>query len=189
MKTYTISQHLVLSVLVALFCFATSPRSSFEPQQAGPYKQWIVEVLGSVPRPGLYLFNNAPTPGKALNMAGLSQSRFGSIQGRESSTLPSGTTVHVPSYPSRRLILKSTAIHKSFIAGLPMDINKASPAELSLVPGISNTLAHRIVLFRKQHGHFVTWNDLDQVKGLGPATIKRAKNYIQLPAPRPFHRQ
>jgi len=196
MKTYSSPQQIVLSAIAALIlCSGNSALlpfcpSSFPEPHSSPYKQWIVEVLGSVPRPGLYLFKHPPTPGEAIKKAGGKESQCGVIQGSQSSRrLPSGTTIQVTSRPSQRPILDSTDIHKSFIAGLPIDINKASAAELSLVPGISTTLAHRMVSYRDQHGHFTTWKEIDRVKGLGSATIKRVKNYLQLPAPLPLHSQ
>ena len=72
---------------------------------------------------------------------------------------------------------------KSFIMGIPIDVNRAEIATLSLVPGISHTLARSIVEFRDTHGVFKTWNDLRKVKGVGPANIKRFKGFLQIGKP------
>lgn len=193
MKTYTSSQQIVLSVVAALILFSGPSTlrsfcsSPFHDSQPGPYKQWIVEVLGSVPHPGLYLFKDAPTADEAIKKAGGKGNRCAGTRGCEPLRLASGTTIHVPSGPSQGLLLDPTDIHKSFIAGLPMDINTASVAELTLVPGISTNLAHRMVSYRGQHGYFTTWKDLDEVKGLGSATIERVKNHVRFPLPLPRH--
>ncbi len=187
MKTYSSSWQIVFSVIAVLvLCSGHSvtppfcPRSFQEPGSE-PYKQWIIEVLGSVPRPGVYFFRNAPTPAEAFKKAGGKEYFSAFIQDSESHALPSGTTIHVTPGLSQSFILHATDTEKTFIAGLPMDINKASAATLSLVPGISTTLAHRIVADRIEHGHFTSWNALSRVKGIGPATINRIRHFLRLP--------
>jgi comEA protein len=56
-------------------------------------------------------------------------------------------------------------------------INSASPAELSVLPGIGPALAHRIAEHRERHGRFATVDDLQSVSGIGVATIDRLRPY------------
>ncbi|MFO0874781.1 MAG: ComEA family DNA-binding protein [Phycisphaerales bacterium] len=54
-----------------------------------------------------------------------------------------------------------------------VDINGADAMELASLPGIGPTLAERIVRDRERHGPFATLDDLDRVRGVGPALIER----------------
>jgi competence ComEA-like helix-hairpin-helix protein len=64
--------------------------------------------------------------------------------------------------------------------GVPLDINQASIADLSLVPGISEILAERIVMMRERIGGFSTFDDLRGVKGIGPVTVMRLQPFLTL---------
>jgi competence protein ComEA len=56
-----------------------------------------------------------------------------------------------------------------------VDVNRADPAELTLLPGIGPALAGRIVADRGSRGPFARVEDLDRVPGIGPATIDRLR--------------
>jgi competence ComEA-like helix-hairpin-helix protein len=53
-----------------------------------------------------------------------------------------------------------------------LDLNTATTTQLQQLPGVGPVLAGRIADFRRAHGPFRSVNDLDQVKGIGPAKIK-----------------
>jgi competence protein ComEA len=55
----------------------------------------------------------------------------------------------------------------------PMDVNRATAAELELLPRIGPTLAGRIVEERERGGPFASVQDLQRVRGIGPATVAR----------------
>lgn len=63
-----------------------------------------------------------------------------------------------------------------------IDINKADWPELALMPGIGETLAHRIVDDRAENGPFLEIDDLRRVRGIGPVTLEGMKPYL-LPMP------
>jgi competence protein ComEA len=58
------------------------------------------------------------------------------------------------------------------------DVNAAEWAELVTIPEIGQTLAHRIVDYRRQHGPFQAVEDLRHVRGIGPKTLERLKAYL-----------
>lgn len=64
-----------------------------------------------------------------------------------------------------------------------LDINQADWPELSLLPGVGEVLAHRIVDSRRQLGPFVDHDDLRRVPGIGPKTLQEMKPHL-LPLPR-----
>jgi len=54
-----------------------------------------------------------------------------------------------------------------------INVNNASAADLQKLPGVGPVIAERIMDYRKQHGVFKSVSDLDKVKGLGPAKLKK----------------
>lgn len=61
-----------------------------------------------------------------------------------------------------------------------VNINTASVTDLETLPGIGATKAQAIVAFRTNHGPFQTIDELDNVPGIGPATINLIRPYIRL---------
>lgn len=62
------------------------------------------------------------------------------------------------------------------IAGLLIDVNTASAAELELLPGIGPAMAARIIEDRQANGLFASLDDLDRVRGIGPRTIDNLRS-------------
>lgn len=58
-----------------------------------------------------------------------------------------------------------------------VDVNCASEAEMTLLPGIGPRLAERIVQDREQHGRFATLEDLTRVKWIGAGIVQRARPF------------
>jgi competence protein ComEA len=56
-----------------------------------------------------------------------------------------------------------------------IDVNRASAAELDLLPRIGPTLAQRIIATRESEGSFASLDDLQRVKGIGPRTVERLR--------------
>jgi competence protein ComEA len=62
--------------------------------------------------------------------------------------------------------------------GVPLNVNTATAAELGLVPGVSPSLARRIVAQRKRLGGFTRLEELRGVKGVGPVRLARWRAYL-----------
>lgn len=56
-----------------------------------------------------------------------------------------------------------------------VNINTADASELTALPGIGTVKAQAIVAYRQTHGPFRSVDDLDHVKGIGPATVARLR--------------
>lgn len=67
-------------------------------------------------------------------------------------------------------------------AEFTIDINKAGWTELALMPGIGETLAKRIVGFRRQHGRYESIEDLLKVSGIGPNKLKSMRRFLRRPS-------
>jgi competence protein ComEA len=63
------------------------------------------------------------------------------------------------------------------------DINDATWVEWAQLPGIGETLAHRIVVDREQNGRFETIEALKRVKGIGPKTVEKLRPWLRVTEP------
>jgi competence protein ComEA len=59
-----------------------------------------------------------------------------------------------------------------------LDINTASPEQLDGLKGIGPTKAQAIVDYRRQHGPFKSIDELQNVPGIGPATLKEIRKDV-----------
>jgi competence protein ComEA len=56
--------------------------------------------------------------------------------------------------------------------GGKLSLNRATETELAAVPGIGPHLAKALVEVRGRRGAFVQWEEVDAVKGVGPAKLR-----------------
>jgi competence protein ComEA len=62
--------------------------------------------------------------------------------------------------------------------GPAIDLNRATKAELRLIPGIGDALAQRVIDHRLINGPFRSVNELRQVAGIGPKTLDRLRHRL-----------
>ncbi len=64
----------------------------------------------------------------------------------------------------------------------PLGFLSTAPADsLDLLPGIGPVLARRIVTDRNARGPFTAWTELDRVRGIGSATVRRLQGAARRP--------
>lgn len=81
------------------------------------------------------------------------------------------------------LFLKREGINGIFCknaSSMFVDINKARDVELRTLPGISNSLAKRIIDYRKKYGNFKTPEEIIKVKGIGEKTFSKISHLIKV---------
>lgn len=61
-----------------------------------------------------------------------------------------------------------------------VNINHASEGELTSLYGIGSSKAQAIILYRDMFGEFKTVDDLEKVKGIGPKTLEKNRERLQL---------
>jgi len=71
----------------------------------------------------------------------------------------------------RILLFIFSALFWSLTAWANVNVNTASEAELTGLPGIGPAKAAAIIQHRTQNGPFKSLSDLDAVSGIGPATL------------------
>jgi competence protein ComEA len=79
------------------------------------------------------------------------------------------------------LLFASTAVHAE--AGgdaTRVDLNRASAEELATLPGIGEAKAAAIVEFRTSSGAFTSLEELEAVRGIGPALVAKLRPHVTL---------
>ncbi|MFU8811858.1 MAG: ComEA family DNA-binding protein [Balneolaceae bacterium] len=66
------------------------------------------------------------------------------------------------------------------LANNPLNINRASIDDLTLIPGIDLRLAQAIITHRRQTSPFESVDDLLLVRGIGPVTLNRIRPYVSV---------
>jgi competence protein ComEA len=62
--------------------------------------------------------------------------------------------------------------------GPALDLNRATKAELRLIPGLGDALAQRVVDHRERSGPFRSVDELRKVAGIGPKTLDRLRHCL-----------
>jgi competence protein ComEA len=145
-------------------------------------KYIFIQVTGKVKSPGIYSFDQGVTVDQALARAGgpLSPLSHGDkLKWAKVQTL-NGSRIQIITEPRGVTVLKIgwMAVPIRLALGVPLDINQASVADLTQVPGINDELADRIVALRVRRGEFSKLENLYEVKGIGPATVRRLEPYL-----------
>jgi competence protein ComEA len=63
---------------------------------------------------------------------------------------------------------------------IPLDLNRATAAELASIHGVGPALSRRIVSHRKQQGPFRTVEELRAVHGIGPHVLRRIRPRVRV---------
>jgi competence ComEA-like helix-hairpin-helix protein len=83
-----------------------------------------------------------------------------------------------PPPDSRELLPALRSGGRATAAEAPVDLNQASAADLTRVPGIGAVLADRIVAARDAGGRFASVDELRRVAGIGGARLARARPHV-----------
>ena len=100
--------------------------------------------------------------------------------------LQDGEKIYVPSTEDKEnmdneLFLDSIKLeNKNSVKSLKVNINTASAEEFESIPGIGQTIASRIVLYRSENGKFKNIEDIKNVSGIGESKYNDIKNYIYI---------
>ena len=158
-----------------------------------------VHVAGAVAHPGVYLLPPGARVVDAVTAAG-GPTREAALHALNlAAPLADGTRIQVPTQkeltsgafvPGRDGLAASPppgpggtpangpAGGAPGAASRPIDINRATAAELEALPGIGPALAQRIVADREVNGPFRRPQDLTRVAGIGAKTLEKLLPYI-----------
>jgi competence protein ComEA len=136
----------------------------------------FVDVTGAVTKPGVYTLAANSRVIDAIKAAG------DSAQGADLSTinlarvLSDGEQIYVDA-----TVLNSAGkrVSKTVHSG-PINVNRATAAQLDSLDGIGPVIAKRIIEYRKVNGPFATVEDLQKVSGIGTAKFAIIKSKLRV---------
>jgi competence protein ComEA len=136
----------------------------------------FVDVTGAVTKPGVYTLAANSRVIDAIKAAG------DSAPGADLSTinlarvLSDGEQIYVDA-----TIINSAGkrVSKTLHSG-PINVNRATAAQLDSLDGIGPVIAKRIIEYRKVNGPFATVEDLQKVSGIGTAKFAIIKSKLRV---------
>lgn len=140
-----------------------------------PAPEVVVEVVGAVPTPGFHPLPAPATVHAALRAAGADPA------GVPDATLVAGTRLT----RGEDGALQLGRMDELVVFGLPVDVNSASVDALAAVPGLRREVAEAVVAHRGEKGPFADLDALDDVKGIGPATLESIRPFLEARPPAP----
>ena len=185
MKTFSRPQAsilILLSLLLVSFYgwrHYSLHRQSSIPSQIFPVKV-VVQVDGKVRTPGIYSFDQPVAVSDAVARAGGVIPPLKLAPRWEEVRVAHTIRLHIVAEGNNvaRVRTGRMAVPSRIALGVSLDANHASEAELASVPGITQPLAERIVAQRQRLGGFSKLEDLLIVKGIGPVTLNRLREYL-----------
>lgn len=160
---------LAMAALTAVFC-AAMILYNFRTQP--PYGQAVLTVSAAS---AAGVSGTLPDVSSAAGTGSTAES--GASVRSAAGTAVSNATASVRS-PSRAASSRASSSHTaSTAASFPININTATAAELTALPGVGDVIAGRIVDYRTANGPFANVDELDKVKGIGSATLEKIRPY------------
>ena len=146
----------------------------------------VVHVSGAVVNPGVYSLPSGSRLGDAVQAAGGMTEAADKGALNLAAPLQDGERIDIPiisiepqtTSPSEQAILPATITPVDEAIHYPIDINRATQAELESLPGIGPVLAKDIIIYLETHGPFRTIEEIQDVSGIGPAKFEKIKTLI-----------
>jgi competence protein ComEA len=98
----------------------------------------------------------------------------------EGRPLCTGEGLEILSSKAQEFVLSRFFVHagQRITLGIPLRVDTMKTNDWQALPGIGPCLAERIVKNRQKNGEFADLEDLQRVRGIGPATIRRLKMFF-----------
>jgi competence protein ComEA len=157
-------------VAVASGSIAASPSVSSSPTL-------IVDVAGAVRKPGVFEFAPGDRVIDAVERAGGALRKADLTLLNLAAPLTDGQQILVP----KKGATPGGAPIAGGVPGGPttlVNINSADEATLETLNGVGPVLAAAIIQYRTEHGPFASVDQLDEVSGIGPATLEDLRSQV-----------
>lgn len=139
----------------------------------------VVDISGAVASPGSISLPVGSRLEQAISAAGGLSPDADIAKIYLAERLGDGDHVIVPAIGKPTLAVTRPASPMPTVSGVDViDINTASQAELTSLPGVGDVIAERIVAYRTVHGPFTSIDQLDNVEGIGPALIEQLRPLV-----------
>jgi competence protein ComEA len=159
---------------VALASVAVSPSSSVTAAVL------IVDVTGAVRRPGVFEFQAGDRVIDAVERAGGALEKADLTLLNLAAPLTDGQQILVPKKGATVSAVPpiGTGTGTTGTTGATVNINSADEATLETLNGVGPVLAAAIIQYRTEHGPFASVDQLDEVSGIGPATLEDLRSQV-----------
>jgi competence protein ComEA len=141
----------------------------------------FVDVAGWVRRPGVYEFTSEERVIDAVDAAGGARPGADLMSLNLAAPLADGTQILVPKEGVAPVGTGAGATIPGTGAtggGTLININSASATELEELDGVGEVIAAAIVDYRTQNGPFTSVDQLEDVSGIGPATMEGIRDSV-----------
>ena len=152
---------------------ATEPTGSGGPPASSG--DVVVHVAGAVDEPGVYRLPAGSRVADAIERAGGTGSRADPDSINLAARLADGQQVVVP----ERAPGGASATTSATAAEGPISLGSADQADLETIEGIGPVTAADIIAFRDERGGVASIEELDEIPGIGPATIESLSERLQ----------
>ena len=173
----------VLVVIAAVVVYAARdiyqsvrPAPSSPVPSVGEGSGIAVQIAGHEQYAGVYFLQRGSTISDLLREAGI-EDLFEFKEFDLSRTLQSGERVAFDRI-SGRVIVNHMPASDRLALGMPIDLNRATPEELALIPGIGRSTAAKIARFREEKGLFPSIDELKRIQGLGRKQYEEMRKYL-----------
>lgn len=163
-------------VAIAAPAPADSPPDPASPSAAATV---IVDVAGAVRRPGVYELSAGERVIDAIELAGGPAPKGDTSALNLAAPLVDGSQILVPVAGGGGASGGGTApVAGGTAPGGLVNINTADAATLETLNGIGEVLAAAIIAYRDEHGPFPSIDALEDVSGIGPATLEELRSQV-----------
>jgi competence protein ComEA len=140
----------------------------------------IVDITGSVRRPGVYEFVQGDRVVDAVERAGGAKPNADLTTLNLAALLTDGTQIVVSKQGAAGVVGTAGSGDTSTSAGGIVNINTATATELETLSGIGEVLGAAIVDYRTENGPFASVDELEDVSGIGPATLEEIRDMVTI---------
>ncbi|MEI7561189.1 MAG: ComEA family DNA-binding protein [Actinomycetes bacterium] len=146
------------------------------PIQETATSEVIVNVAGKVANPGVYKLPMGSRVVDAINLAGNQLKGVDISDINLARVLVDGEQILVGTPPAAAAKKAAAKISTSN----PLDLNRATAAQLDTLPGIGPVTAQRILDYRSKVGRINSVDELKKISGLGGAKFEEIKNLLRV---------
>jgi competence protein ComEA len=188
MKYFSIGQQRILFVLALLILSILYFKFYYHPLpylQEEKIREMVIEVIGEVQKPGIYIFRSPPTLKDAVEKAGGLKEPTLFNSSLSSEFLETGTSLTIKKESPQEVKIKMGRMeaNKLLVFSIPFDLNRASVEDLCLIPGIGESMAREIIAYRERRKGFRSVEELKNVKGIGEKKWKTFKPFLTIRQP------
>lgn len=145
-----------------------------------------VYVAGEVNTPGVIELEEGARVEDAIEGAGGITSEANLINVNLAYEVSDGEKIYIPNISeeieeeSSEVVSDGSSSTTSSSSNSKININKATVAELTSIPGIGEATAEKIISYREENGKFQSIEDIKNVSGIGDSKYENMKDYISV---------